>query len=129
MGAFLMLACDYRVGTAGSFKVGLNETAIGMPMHSFGIEIARYRLPKNIFNRSVINGEIFNPEMAITAGFYDMIVEADKLHATADAIAEQFSTLSMKAFSYTKVTSRKELLALLDQCIVDDLEMEINLGD
>ena len=39
MGAFLMLACDYRIGAAGDFKVGLNETIIGMTMHNFGIEL------------------------------------------------------------------------------------------
>jgi len=45
MGAFLMLACDYRIGAAGGFKTGLNETMIGMTMHHFGIELARYRIP------------------------------------------------------------------------------------
>ena len=47
MGAFLMLACDYRIGAAGGFKTGLNETMIGMTMHHFGIELARYRIPLN----------------------------------------------------------------------------------
>ena len=44
MGAFLMLACDFRIGADGEFKTGLNETMIGMTMHNFGIELARYRV-------------------------------------------------------------------------------------
>jgi len=36
MGAFLALACDYSFIKAGNFKVGLNETLIGMTMHNFG---------------------------------------------------------------------------------------------
>jgi len=59
MGAFLSLACDYSMIKAGDFKVGLNETLIGMTMHNFGIEMGRYHLAKNYFNRCVINGEIF----------------------------------------------------------------------
>jgi len=46
MGAFLALACDYRVIVDGDYKIGLNETMIGMTMHNFGIELARYRLSK-----------------------------------------------------------------------------------
>ena len=61
MGAFLMLACDYRVGVQGQFKIGLNETLIGMTMHDFGIELARYRIPLNYFSRSVINAELYTP--------------------------------------------------------------------
>lgn len=127
MGAFTMLACDYRIGPAGDFKIGLNETAIGMPMHSFGIELGRYRIPKNYFNRSVINGEIFNPEDAISAGFYDKIVPEEQLHAAAAMAGKMFSQLKMNAFSYTKNASRKALFELLEQCIADDLEMGINI--
>ena len=64
MGAFLALACDYSFIKAGSFKVGLNETLIGMTMHNFGIEMGRYHLNKSHFNRCVINGEIFDPKGA-----------------------------------------------------------------
>ena len=39
MGAFLAMACDYSFIKAGNFKVGLNETLIGMTMHNFGIEM------------------------------------------------------------------------------------------
>ena len=43
-GAFLLLAADYRIGVDGAFKIGLNEVAIGMPMHFGGVELANGRL-------------------------------------------------------------------------------------
>ena len=121
MGAFLMLACDYRIGTDGAFKTGLNETLIGMTMHNFGIELARYRIPANYFNRCVINAEIWTPTGAITAGFYDQIVPAEQLDQASQMAAKGFSQLNMTAFNGTKNKSREAFLQLLDQCIESDL--------
>jgi len=121
MGAFLMLACDYRIGTDGAFKTGLNETLIGMTMHNFGIELARYRIPANYFNRCVINAEIWTPTGAITAGFYDQIVSAEQLDQASQMAAKGFSQLNMTAFNGTKNKSRKAFLQLLDECIESDL--------
>ena len=121
MGAFLMLACDYRIGTDGAFKTGLNETLIGMTMHNFGIELARYRIPANYFNRCVINAEIWTPTGAITAGFYDQIVPAEQLDQASQMAAKGFSQLNMTAFNGTKNKSRKAFLQVLDQCIESDL--------
>lgn len=121
MGAFLMLACDYRLGADGAFKTGLNETLIGMTMHNFGIELARYRIPANYFNRCVINAEIWSPIEAITAGFYDQIVPAEQLDQASKMAAKGFSQLNMTAFNGTKNKSRKAFLQLLDQCIESDL--------
>ncbi|EGH35257.1 enoyl-CoA hydratase, partial [Pseudomonas syringae pv. japonica str. M301072] len=49
-------------------SIGLNEVQIGMTMHHAGIELARDRLRKSAFNRSVINAEMFDPEAAMAAG-------------------------------------------------------------
>jgi enoyl-CoA hydratase len=73
-GAFLLLAADYRIGVDGAFKIGLNEVAIGMPMHFGGVELARGRLAPVFFNRSVILSEMVSPQEAVTAGFLDKVV-------------------------------------------------------
>lgn len=125
MGAFLMLACDYRIALAGDFKVGLNETMIGMTMHHFGIELARYRLPANYFNRCVINAEIFSAEDGVNAGFYDCAVAPEQLQTTVDQVTSMFSQLNMKAFDGTKKKSRKDFLELIDRCIEADLEVPL----
>lgn len=119
-GAFLMLSCDYRIGCAGKFKIGLNEVAIGMTMHDAGIELARNRIPRNFLSRSVINAEMFDPETAVQAGFLDIVVEPEALMKTASFAAEQMKQLNMKAHAQTKLKERKEILAKLDQAIVDD---------
>ena len=41
MGALICLSADYRLGSRGAFKLGLNEVAIGMTLPWFGIELAQ----------------------------------------------------------------------------------------
>ena len=123
MGAFLMLACDYRVGVQGQFKIGLNETLIGMTMHDFGIELARYRIPLNYFSRSVINAELYTPNNAIEAGFYDAVIKVESMETNISEITQNFKNLNMSAFVGTKIKSRRSLLKTLDECIENDMKM------
>jgi len=116
-GAFLLLSVDYRIGVEGPFSIGLNEVQIGMTMHHAGIELARDRLRKSAFHRSVINGEMFNPNTAVDAGFLDVVVKPEELHATALEAARQLKKINMKAHKNTKLKVRKELLETLDKAI------------
>ena len=126
-GAFLLLSCDYRIGSLGKFKIGLNEVTIGMTMHQAGIEIARNRIPTNYLTRSVINAELFSPETAVLAGFLDTLVEPEQLMATAKAAATHMLTLNMDAHHGTKLKTRKDILATLDAAIALDAAMVIAL--
>lgn len=122
MGAFLALACDYCMIAEGDYKVGLNETLIGMTMHNFGIELGRYGLPLHYFNRCVINAEIFDPKGAVHAGFFDRIVPAEQMPMAAAMAGQMFGQLNAEAFKNTKRRSRKAIFAILDQAIEDDLD-------
>lgn len=116
-GAFILLSADYRIGVEGPFNIGLNEVQIGMTMHHAGIELARDRLRKSAFHRSVINGEMFDPQGAVDAGFLDKVVPAEQLHATALAVAQQMKKINMTAHKNTKLKVRKALLEALDQAV------------
>ena len=116
-GAFILLSADYRIGVEGPFNIGLNEVQIGMTMHHAGIELARDRLRRSAFHRSVINGEIFNPEGAMDAGFLDKVVPAEQLMATAVAAAQQLKKINMTAHKNTKLKVRKAFLETLDKAI------------
>ncbi|QKE63595.1 crotonase/enoyl-CoA hydratase family protein [Aquipseudomonas campi] len=116
-GAFILLSADYRIGVEGPFNIGLNEVQIGMTMHHAGIELARDRLRKSAFHRSVINGEIFNPEGAVDAGFLDKVVPVEQLMATAVAVAQQLKKINMTAHKNTKLKVRKAFLETLDKAI------------
>ncbi len=121
-GAFLLLSVDYRIGVEGPFSIGLNEVQIGMTMHHAGIELARDRLRKSAFHRSVINGEMFDPLSAVDAGFLDKVVKPEELQAAALEAARQLKKINMKAHKNTKLKVRKALLDTLDNAISLDKE-------
>jgi len=121
-GAFIMLSVDYRLGIEGSFKLGLNEVAIGMTMHHAGIEIARHRLAPAHFYRSVINAEIYSPEGAVAAGYLDEVVAPDQLLTRANELAQGFRKLNMRAHAQTKLKTKAGYLELLDLSIKKDSE-------
>ncbi|MCJ8205132.1 crotonase/enoyl-CoA hydratase family protein [Pseudomonas sp. RGM2987] len=121
-GAFLLLSADYRIGADGPFSIGLNEVQIGMTMHHAGIELARDRLRKSAFHRSVINAEMFNPQTAVDAGFLDKVVAAEELQDAALEAARQLKKINMTAHKNTKLKVRKALLETLDNAILLDQE-------
>ena len=121
-GAFLLLSADYRIGVEGAFSIGLNEVQIGMTMHHAGIEIARDRLNKVALQRSVVNGEMFNPQGAVAAGFLDVVVSPEELQGAALAAARQLKKINMTAHKNTKLKERKALLDTLDNANIQDQE-------
>ena len=84
MGTFMVMAGDDRIGAAGSFKLGMNETAIGMTLPDFGFELARARMSKRHFDRGVVHSTIFDPKGAVDAGILDRIVDPEQLEASPD---------------------------------------------
>ncbi|MDX1452782.1 MAG: crotonase/enoyl-CoA hydratase family protein [Oleiphilaceae bacterium] len=119
-GVFVLLCCDHRIGVSGDFKLGLNEVAIGIPMHHAGIAMARHRMPKPFFNRSVITAEMFDPDTAIAAGILDRVVPPEALMATARKVAEAMKGLNRDAYLKTKLKVRKDYLEHLDWAIEED---------
>lgn len=110
MGALLLLAGDARIGLGGDFRIGLNETAIGLAMPACGVEIARDRLAPTLFQRAVINAELFSPEAAATAGFLDHVVTAADFDATVAEAAKTLADLDAATFAEVKRRMRQATL-------------------
>jgi enoyl-CoA hydratase len=102
MGAVLLMAADERIGAQGDFKIGLNETAIGLVLPRSAVEIVRERLSKRHFERAVVQAEVYAPEQAADAGFLDRVVAADVLEAEAQRRASALAALSSHAFRDNK---------------------------
>jgi enoyl-CoA hydratase len=120
MGVFLLLSGDYRLGTAGRYKITANEVALGITMPRAATEILRQRLSPSHFNRAVTLAEPFSPEDAVGAGFLDRVVEAAELPGAARAVAVQLSALDAKAHAASKLRARAHTLSALRAAIDDD---------
>jgi enoyl-CoA hydratase len=120
MGVFLLLSGDYRIGTAGPFKITANEVAIGITMPWVAIEICRQRLAPAQFNRAVILAEVFSPDDAVSAGILDRVVPVAELRDVAGSVAAQLSALDMDAHAATKLRVRGPALAALRAALEAD---------
>jgi enoyl-CoA hydratase len=116
MGAFILMACDSRIGTRGNFKITLPETAIGMELPHTMLELTASRLPPHFVTRAAIQAEVFSPDQAVTAGFLDEVEEAPDLDARAFAVAEKLAQLPQAPYAANKLAvRRKTLVAMRDE--------------
>jgi len=120
MGAFLLLASDVRLGAAGEHRIGLNESAIGITIPWFAIELARHRLSPPGFSR-VASGAMFSPEEAARLGYLDAVIPRERLDAVVRAEAERLRTLHDPSFAATKARANAALLAALRAAVASEL--------
>ena len=110
MGALLLLTGDARIGTAGEFRIGLNETGIGLSLPSTGLELARDRLAPMVLQRATINAELFPPEDAPAAGYLDRVCSPEDFDAAVKEAAQSLAALDPTAFAETKRRVRQPTL-------------------
>lgn len=120
-GILVVAVCDYRVGASGSFKLGLNEVAIGMTLPHFGREIARERISKRHLDRAVVHAELYAPDAAVDAGYLDAVVEPDAVVATATEHALRLSRLDGSAFAHTKRALHSDAVTRIRERLAIDL--------
>lgn len=106
-GAFMLLASDTRIGARGDFKVGLNETAIGMSLPVFGLELASYRLSRRHLTAAVIQSQLYSPRDAIDAGFLDQVFDPEDVLAKSIEMATQLTQLPTNAYAKMKMDIRQ----------------------
>lgn len=128
MGVFILLSGDYRIGTAGAFRITANEVAIGATMPRAAVEICRQRLAPAHFNRAIILAEPYTPDDAVAAGFLDRVVPAAELQDVARTTAAALAKLDMVAHAASKLRARGDALTALRAAIeADDADFQ-NVG-
>ena len=105
-GIFLLLSADTRIGASGDYKLGLNETAIGMALPVFALELAKARLSKRYQTIAPIQARIFNPQSALDAGILDEVVSSDTLMDTAMEHAQLLGSYPSAAYAANKMGMR-----------------------
>jgi len=110
-GAFMLLASDTRIGIDGNFKIGLNETAIGMTLPEFGHQLAKNRLLPAALTASYVQSQ------AAAVGFLDQVVPADQLEDAALATATTLAELPTAIYAANKRDIRREAIAAIEQSL------------
>ena len=112
-GALLLLACDTRLGVGGDAKYGLNETAIGMTLPPFGLQMGLCRLSKRHQTEAMIQARLYDGESAQHVGYLDHVVSAENLEQSAIAAATKLAELPTKAYAAMKLDVRKQYIDII----------------
>jgi len=128
MGVFLMLSADYVIGSRGDFKIAANEVAIGMTMPRVAAAMLRHRLNPAAFQRAVTLSEYFDVESALSAGFFDELVDPVDLMSRAGTWADKFKELDPLAHTASKRRIRAALIRRIRFSIPLDLLDAVLVG-
>jgi enoyl-CoA hydratase len=120
MGAFLMMASDYRLGVSGPFRITCNEVKLGLTMPRAAIELCRLRLTPAPFYRAMTLSEVFSPQEAVAAGFLDRTVPPARLDDTAGDVVAALKELDLAAYRQTKQRVRGSVSRAVRDAIASD---------
>jgi enoyl-CoA hydratase len=112
-GALLLLASDTRIGVGGDAKYGLNETAIGMSLPPFGLQMGLCRLSKRHQTEAMIQAHLYDAESAQKVGYLDQVVPLEKLDQSAVAAATKLAELPTEAYAAMKLDVRKQYIDII----------------
>ena len=120
-GALMTLCGDARIGVEGPFKIGLNETAVGLPLPIIGVELARDRLAKTALSAATLGAFIYDSKSAVKAGYLDQVVDGEALLATAHQTATVLAGYNSMAFYETKKRLRGKTIDYINATLDEDL--------
>ncbi len=111
-GLVLALACDYRLGRAGTYRVGLNEVSIGASYPRVAMEIVRLRLPHAQAAELALGAALYPASEAVRLGVVDELLPADdRFDDTVFRRATRLGSLPREAYAHTKAALVADALA------------------
>jgi len=108
-GTMLCLAADHVVAAEGG-AWGLVETANGMEIPRFGIELATARLAPHELDRTLIRGDRMDAARAVAIGFADEVVAPEDVLPRAEERLAGLAALPAAAYAGNKQRIRGAML-------------------
>lgn len=119
-GCVLALCCDHRVAASDPrIRIGLNETALGLPFPPKVLAMVRSRVPPGALDRVILEAGLHPPEQARALGLVDEV--ADDARPVAVAALERLSGHPRDAYARNKALMRAGVLEAQGQATEDEL--------
>ncbi|HSP95995.1 MAG TPA: enoyl-CoA hydratase/isomerase family protein [Candidatus Dormibacteraeota bacterium] len=101
-GLILALACDYRLGVEGDYRVGLNEVAIGASFPLVAHEIVVLRLAHARASELLLGASLYPAGQALRLGIVDELFPAARFADTVLRRAARLGAFPRAAYAHTK---------------------------
>jgi len=112
-GCVLALCCDYRVMAAGEFRIGLNETQVGLVAPEGIQRLMRRVVGPARAERLLVAGELVEAERALRIGLVDALSDPDRVVDQAIAALQPLLALPHEAMSQTRRIARADIVEAL----------------
>jgi len=109
-GLVLALACDYRLGRKGDYRIGLNEVAIGASFPKIAFEIVCLRLGYARASELMLGAALYPASEGLRLGIVDEFLSSDNLESNVLRRAARMGTLPRQAYAHTKAALVHEAL-------------------
>jgi enoyl-CoA hydratase/carnithine racemase len=109
-GCVLALCCDYRVMAMGPYRIGLNETQVGLVAPDGIQRLMRRVVGAHRAERLLVSGELVESERALAMGLVDELAGIDEVPARALAWLQQLLQLPRKPVLATRAIARAEIV-------------------
>lgn len=112
-GCVLALCCDYRVMASGPFRIGLNETRVGLVAPEGVQHLLRRVVGPYRAERLLVAGELVDADTALALGLVDELTDVDHVAQRARAWLEPLLQLPRSPMLRTRAIARADLIDAL----------------
>ncbi len=113
-GTVLSLFGDFRIAADGDYRLGLNETEVGLPMPPLVFRAFRRLVGARAAEQLAVAGRLIGPEEARAVGLVDEVVACESVIPNAVRRAAALAALPAHALSVTRAEARSDLRALFE---------------
>lgn len=114
-GCVLALCCDYRVMASGPYRIGLNETRVGLAVPEGVQYLLRRVVGPYRAERLMVAGEMVDAEHALAIGMVDELTDVDGVSVRARAWLADLLALPRQPMLKTRAIARADMIAALDE--------------
>lgn len=125
-GCVLALCCDYRVMARGAYRIGLNETQVGLVVPEAIQALMRRVVGAHRAERLMVAGAMLESEQALAIGLVDELTDTDHVAARALHWLGELGKLPREALLATRKIARADLHTTLAGFDDDELERFID---
>jgi enoyl-CoA hydratase/carnithine racemase len=119
-GLILVLACDYRLGVNGEYRIGLNEVEIGASFPKAAFEIVHLRLTHQQASELLLGAAIYPAGQAVRLGVVDELISTDQFEATVFRRAARLGAFPRDAYAHTKAALVAEAIVRIESEMADE---------
>jgi enoyl-CoA hydratase/carnithine racemase len=114
-GLEIALACDFRIGSEGKYRLGLAEVNLGLSPGMGGTQRLPRLIPKSKALKMMVTGESILPDEAFQLGLFDELVPAEEFENTVHHFAQKLANGPTMAQGYIKLSVNHGLETSLAQ--------------